>query len=99
MTPIFDPRLITEATLIVNGHRSQTYGHPKHNFQRIAAGWEQIFNTSISLEQVALAMIWLKVAREINQHKTDNLIDIIGYTLTLDAVRNNECDNNSSDGA
>ena len=92
--PIHDPRIITDAVLIVNGDGQQQYGHPRDNFQRIANGWTTIFNTTVTPEQVALAMMWLKITRELHQHKHDNLVDIIGYTLTLDAVRNNECDNN-----
>ena len=32
-------------------------------------------------------MIQVKVSREINLHKRDNLVDLIGYALTLDAVQ------------
>jgi hypothetical protein len=32
-------------------------------------------------------MIQVKVAREINRHTRDNLVDLVGYTLTLDACR------------
>lgn len=37
----------------------------------------------MSEEQVALAMILLKIARETCTHKRDNLVDVAGYTETL----------------
>lgn len=86
MRPI-DPTLATDAVHVVNGPRQRDYAHPKVNFQRIADLWSPIFGIEVTPEQVALAMIQVKVAREINRHTRDNLVDLIGYTLTLDACR------------
>ena len=82
-----DPTLATDAIHVVNGPRQRNYAHPKVNFQRIANLWRPIFGIEVTPEQVALAMIQVKVAREINRHTRDNLVDLIGYTLTLDACR------------
>lgn len=89
-------QLLIEANNIVSGSSQQQYGDPRENFQRIANGWTTIFDVAVTPEQVALAMMWLKITRELHQHKHDNLVDIIGYTLTLNAVRNDECDNNTA---
>jgi len=82
-----DPTLATDAIHVVNGPRQRDYAHPRVNFQRIADLWSPIFGITVTPEQVALAMIQVKVARELNRHTRDNLVDICGYVLTLDACR------------
>jgi len=82
-----DPTIAQEALAAVTGPRQRDYAHPRINFQRIADLWSPIFGITVTPEQVALAMIQVKVAREINRHTRDNLVDLIGYTLTLDACR------------
>lgn len=37
-------------------------------------------------EDVALFMVGLKLAREVNKHKRDSLVDAIGYLKCLDLV-------------
>ena len=82
-----DPTLAADAVQAVTGPRQRDYAHPKVNFQRIANLWSIILDVDITPEQVALCMIQVKVAREMNRHTRDNLVDIIGYTLTLDACQ------------
>ena len=86
MKPI-DPTLATDAIRLVTGDRQAAYAHPKVNFQRIANLWSIILDVDITAEQVALCMIQVKIAREMNRHTRDNLVDIIGYTLTLDTCQ------------
>lgn len=80
-----DPTLAADAVEAVTGPRQRDYAHPKINFQRIANLWSIVLDVDITPEQVALCMIQVKVAREMNRHTRDNLVDLIGYTLTLDA--------------
>ena len=80
-----DPTLAADAVQAVTGPRQRDYAHPRINFQRIADLWTPILGTRVTPEQVALCMIQVKVAREMNRHTRDNLVDLIGYTLTLDA--------------
>lgn len=89
MKPI-DPTLAADAVQAVTGPRQRDYAHPKINFQRIANLWSIILDVDITPEQVALCMIQVKVAREMNRHTRDNLVDLIGYTLTLDACMEDE---------
>lgn len=84
MKPI-DPTLAADALTAVTGPRQRDYAHPKINFQRIANLWSIVLDVDITPEQVALCMIQVKIAREMNRHTRDNLVDLIGYTLTLDA--------------
>lgn len=80
--------ILAKAAAIVNGDTPHQYGTPSINFARIAAGWEVIFDEGTYTEEhIALAMIWLKICRQLQHHKQDNLIDIIGYTLTIDQMR------------
>lgn len=81
-----DATLASEAVSIVTTSRQENYAHPTINFQRIADLWSPVFNQKVTPAQVGLAMILLKVAREINRHTRDNMVDLIGYTLTLDAL-------------
>jgi len=85
-----DPSLAAEAVQLVGGDRNRAYAHPKVNFQRIADLWSPILGCPVSPAQVALCMIQVKVSREINLHKRDNLVDLIGYALTLDAVQEDQ---------
>ena len=72
--------------------RGQDYGHPIVDFTKIARTWDVLFagqepGACITPEQVALAMILLKVAR-ITQNEDyyhrDSVLDIIGYAHCLE---------------
>ena len=65
--------------------RGAAYGDPKTQMETIARRWSITLGTPVTAQQVALCMIQVKVARQLNRHTRDNLIDLIGYTLTLDA--------------
>jgi hypothetical protein len=80
-----DPTLAADAVQAVTGPRQRDYAHPKVNFQRIANLWSIVLDVDITPEQVALCMIQVKIAREMNRHTRDNIVDLIGYSLTLDA--------------
>lgn len=76
--------ILTEADKLVNGERAESYGSPRKSFDTVARLWQPILGVSITAEQVALCMIQLKIARELNKHKTDNLVDIAGYAQCLE---------------
>ena len=63
-----------------DGERSQSYGTPEDNFNRIAEGWSVIFDQHVTAEQVALAMAWLKIARLVGNAPTvDSYVDAAAY--------------------
>jgi hypothetical protein len=80
--------ILQEAAAIVNGEKQQQYGHPSVHYARVAAGWETIFADGIfDEEHIALAMVWFKMCRQLQAHKRDNIVDAIGYLLTVDMCR------------
>lgn len=83
-----DLSILQEAEKIINGDRAQDYGSVKDNFTMIAKGWELIVEAPITPEQVGLMMVWLKVARQINKPKRDNLVDIAGYAGCIEKIGN-----------
>ena len=81
-----DKSILQEAEDLIHGDRNHYYDHPLDNFNRIKKGWEVIFNCELTEEQVGLAMVWVKIAREAYKHKRDNLTDGAGYLGTIEMV-------------
>lgn len=82
--------ITVEANDIVMGDRQDDYGHPYHDFFRTAKIWSAIIGVDVTPQQVALCMIGVKVSRECNKHKRDNLVDIAGYAETCSMVNDYE---------
>lgn len=76
-----------EAERLINGDRNKTYDHPFDNFNRIAKIWSVIFDIEVTPEQVGLAMVGVKIAREAYKPKRDNLVDGAGYFGTIQMVK------------
>ena len=72
-------RVLQTAFKLVFGPRSKKYGPPLTNHQRIASGWSVIFGKEITPSQVVKALIWLKIARLVNENDEDSWVDIAGY--------------------
>jgi hypothetical protein len=81
--------ILQEADRIVNGQRAQDYGSVSESFSAIAVGWSSIAKTTITADQVALMMIWLKVCRANNNTKhKDSWLDIAGYVACWEKMEN-----------
>lgn len=80
--------LLSQAYNTVNQDRRNQYGAPEDEFANVALMWQAILgpNVDIPPRKVALMMIALKLCRESVNHKHDNLVDIVGYTLCLERV-------------
>lgn len=77
---------VVEQTL--EGDREVDYGDASKNFARIARMWEVIFGHQVTLEQVHLAMIAVKMSRLVNSpgHQ-DSWIDIAGYAALASELK------------
>ena len=79
--------ILEEAQRLVHGNRGDDYGHPFDDFSKTALIWQAIFGIPVSPEQVALAMVGVKISREVNKPKRDNCVDGAGYFETLSMVK------------
>ena len=99
--------ILVEAEGLINGERAAAYGHAIDNFQNIADAWNWWLemkcahvrgnggdSISITSEDVGVMMTLLKLARNGNAPKRDNLVDAAGYLgcveqVELERVRRN----------
>ena len=78
--------VLLEAEGLVHGDRNADYGHPLDDFSRTAAMWTAILGNPVSPEQVGLCMCAVKISRQCNRPKRDNLVDLAGYAETVSMV-------------
>ena len=78
--------VLDEAKQLVCNDRREEYGGVHESFDDIARMWSVLFGQDVTPEQVALAMVLLKVCREKRNHKHDNLVDIAGYAALADFI-------------
>ena len=82
--------ILEEAAQIAGESRQRDYGHPYENHKRIAEMWNVQLGPKLAApiepREVALMMISVKLAREVNTPKRDNLVDIAGYVNCCDLI-------------
>lgn len=78
--------VLQEAQRLVHGDRGAAYGHPLDDYSRTAKIWSAIIGAEVTPEQAILCMIGVKLSRECNKHKRDNLTDTCGYAECLSMV-------------
>jgi len=74
------------ANSAVGGDRGDDYGHPLDDFTRSAQMISGLLGHPVKPSDVPLIMICIKLSRQKNQYKADNLVDIAGYALTAEMV-------------
>jgi hypothetical protein len=85
-----DRTVLDEAKGLVHGDRNEAYGNPIHDFTRTAAMWTAMFGTylqpgqSFKPQDIAKALICVKLSRSMNAERHDNAVDIAGYAETWD---------------
>lgn len=89
-----DETVLEEANRLIYGARQASYGHPFDDFSKtgqiwgaILSDWRKSDNPNVPPELVALCQIGVKISREVNATKRDNVVDIAGYAGTLQMVR------------
>lgn len=84
--------ILQEAQSLVYGARNADYGHPADDFAAVAKAFnayvEKKYNIVGPLEavDVPIFQMLVKIMREANKPKRDNLVDIAGYAATLEMV-------------
>lgn len=93
-------QLLLDAIRTVMGERQDQYGDPEDSLQVIADYWNAYlkskghYDIEISSADAGMMMILLKVGREANSPKYDNLVDIAGYAAcTARALANKKAMN------
>jgi len=73
---------LTQAASIAED-RQEDYGDVKENFTEIKNIADAMFGLNLTEEQICQLFIAMKVARQKNKHKEDNLLDAINYFSIL----------------
>jgi len=79
--------ILQEAAGLIHGDRRGDYGHPLDDFERTAKMWAAILDAPVTPEQIGLCMMVLKISRECNKPKRDNLVDACGYAGTIEMIQ------------
>lgn len=84
-----DESILDIAGRLVYGDRQQSYNHPLPDMTRTGKIWAAVLGVpEITAEQVALCMIGLKMSRLCESYKKDSLIDVAGYALCIQRMKN-----------
>lgn len=79
---------LAEADRLVSGDRQAAYGHPIEDFTRTGRMWGAILGVpDVDPALVGLCMAAVKISREVNKPKRDNIVDLAGYAKTVHLVR------------
>ena len=90
--------ILAEAEVIVNGVRATDYGSASDSFSKIA----QITSLMLDADEkevllhdgeltdtiVCKVLMAVKITRQANRHKRDNLVDLCGYAELLNRLEN-----------
>ena len=85
--------ILQYADKLTSDDRRKDYAHPVHDFGRTAELWSTLLGVKVTARQVGLCMIALKLSRQVNKPKLDNLVDIAGYARTVEMIDEFEKDN------
>ncbi len=81
-----------EAERLVLGDRNNSYGPPADDYAKTAGAWSALLTHKlkpgevITPKEAVLMMAVLKISREFNKPKPDNLVDAHGYILCAEWI-------------
>ena len=83
-----------EAISIVRGARNEYYGHPEEDFGRLAQFWTLALkgrgrladDAELDHLDIVHMMALVKINRNLNKFKRDNLVDLAGYAETWSLI-------------
>ena len=79
--------ILQEAQRLVHGDRGDSYGHPIDDFTRTGRLWAAILGVpEVTPVQVGLCMAAMRISRQCNKAKRDNMTDLAGYAETVQMV-------------
>lgn len=89
--------ILQEADEIVNGARATDYGDARESFEKIADVANLLLDSQekgllmakegLCAEAVCKVMMAVKLVRQSNKHKRDNLVDLCGYAELLNRLQ------------
>lgn len=94
--------ILQEAQRLVHGDRGSDYGHPLDDFTRTVGAFNALTGHNLTPEEGTMFMMCVKLSREANRHKRDNLVDAAGYADCTQQIheererRSAECRESSS---
>lgn len=86
-----DQSILQIAEQLTNVIRQADYGHPLDDYTRTAGMFNAAFahklKEPMTPEDMMLGMILVKLSRQLNASRRDNLIDICGYANCIDLAQ------------
>lgn len=91
MAPEKKETILEEAQRLTSNDRQELYGHPSDDFNRTAAlinAWlGDRLNVPLTAEDVIVCMVMVKLSRQRNMPKRDNIVDAAGYLRLIEMVQ------------
>ena len=86
-SPLSKKNIAEEAVEIVMGARRKSYGEPFVNHSRTAKLWSAYLGIELTPEQVCYLNILQKISRSMQIDKRDNGVDIVGFALNVELIK------------
>lgn len=81
--------ILQEAQRLTHGDRNKDYGHPLDDYTKNAGIINALFAHKLrepfTAAEVALIMVGVKLSRQVNRPKRDNMVDAAGYAWVANA--------------
>lgn len=85
--------ILQEAANLTSGDRNADYGHPHHDWTVAGQLWSLVIGVPVTAKQACLCMALMKIRREINKPKRDNIVDACGYLRCYEMIQEHEAAN------